>query len=70
MTDPEDTPQDTSQDTELDSESSPDEAAADVTEEPWVESASAEYQTRLREFDEVESAPVTSMPVESSQPDE
>ncbi|MGH4013949.1 MAG: hypothetical protein ACRDSL_08495 [Pseudonocardiaceae bacterium] len=63
MTDPEDTQQDAA----LDSESSTDEAAADVDEEQWVEAATADYQARLREFENVESTPVVSLPGDSSQ---
>ena len=69
MTDPEGTPQDA----ELDSESATDEAPADVNEEsdvgeePWEEAMTADYQERLREFDNVESTPVASLPGQSSQ---
>ena len=58
------------QDAELDSASSTDEATAEVNEEPWEEAATADYETRLREFDAVESTPVVSLPVQSSQLDE
>ncbi len=63
-------PEDTHQDAELDPESSTEEATADVNEKPSEEVATADYQTRLREFDNVESVPVVSLPVESSQLDE
>ena len=63
MTDPTDTPQGT----ELGSESSTDEETADINEEPWQEAATADYQTRLREFDSVESQPVVSLSEQSSQ---
>lgn len=35
--------------------------------EPSEEGVTADYQTRLREFDEVESVPVVSVPVQSSE---
>lgn len=63
-------PEGTQQDAELDPESSTDEATADGNEEPWEKGAAADYQTRLQEFDQVESVPVVSLPVESSQLDE
>ena len=64
MTDPADTPQDA----DPGSEPSPGEAAADVNEEEsWEEAASADYQERLQEFDNVESVPVVSLPGDPSQ---
>ncbi len=42
-----------------------DEAAPDFGE--GEEGVAADYETRLREFDEVESTPVVSVPVQSSQ---
>jgi hypothetical protein len=70
MTDPEDTPQDA----ELDRESSTDEASTDVNQKPedeatadvTEEGATADYQARLSEFDNVESP----VPVVGGSPDQ
>jgi hypothetical protein len=72
MTDPEDTPQDA----ELDPESSPDESSTDVNQEPedeatadvTEEGATADYQARLSDFDNVESpVPVVEVTPDHSQ---
>jgi hypothetical protein len=71
---------------ELDSESSTDEATTDVNETTDVdeessdsgydpeaateEGVAADYQERLREFDAVDTVPVASVPVRSSELDE
>jgi hypothetical protein len=55
-------------DVEPDVGSSTDETSGTVNEEPWEEAATADYQTRLDEFDNVESStPVVSLPVTSSE---
>jgi hypothetical protein len=73
-------PEDTAQDTELDPKPSIDEGTADVNQgtgeeedkapdyqEAAEELASADYQTRMKTFDEVDaSVPVVSLPVKSS----
>ncbi|HEY2762786.1 MAG TPA: hypothetical protein VGJ13_02015 [Pseudonocardiaceae bacterium] len=58
-------PEGTGQDTELDSTSSIIEGSANTLEKPAEGAATGDYQARLREFDNVESAPVTSLPEES-----
>lgn len=70
------------QDTERDPESPTDETTTDIEEtgeeeaktgieKAGEEGVAADYQTRIREFDEVESsAPVVSVPVQSSQLEE
>lgn len=63
-------PEGTQEDAELDPGSSTDEATPEIDEEEWKEAAAADYQTRLREFDNVESVPVVSLPVKSSQLEE
>lgn len=82
MTEPEATQQDTELNPESPTdettdvatdETSADEAAGDSDEtagfdaEAAQEGVTADYQERLREFDEVESVPVTSVPVPSSE---
>ncbi len=61
-------PEATQQDTELNPEAPevPDETAG-FNEEQAEEALAADYQTRLAEFDEVESVPVVSVPVPSSE---
>lgn len=64
-------PEDIQHDANVDPESSTDEATADANlEAAGEELAGADYQARLREFDKVESSPVVSLPVKSSQLDE
>lgn len=58
------------QDAEVDSASPTDEATAEINEVQWEEAATADYQARMRDFDEVESTPVVSLPVQKSQLDE
>jgi hypothetical protein len=61
------------QDAELDSASlstEADEATATIDEGEWQEAADADYQERMRDFDEVDSTPVVSLPVQSSQGDD
>lgn len=62
-------PENIAEDTQLDSESTTEEPTVDTDGEPWDEAASADYQERLRAFDEVESevvsAPTESQPSES-----
>jgi hypothetical protein len=61
----------THQDADLDTESSTDEAPAEINEDKAEALLSADYETRMREFDNVETAtPVVSLPVESSDLDE
>ena len=67
-------PEATQQDTELTPEAATDETAAGGNDEAAgfdaeaaQEGVTAEYQERLREFDEVESVPVVSVPVPSSE---
>lgn len=60
-------PEDTHQDAELDSEPSTEKDAADVDlVAAGEEGVAADYEERLREFDNVDSVPVVSVPVESS----
>jgi hypothetical protein len=63
-------PEGIQQDAELDPELSTAEATADVNEGLSDKGMTAGYQTRLHEFDNVESVPVVSLPVTSSQLDE
>lgn len=70
-------PESSQQDAELNPESPPDEMTAGVDdetagfdEEAAEEAVTADYQTRLSEFDNVESVPVDSVPVQSSELDE
>lgn len=73
-------PEATQQEADLNPESSTDEATADVNEESsesgfdpeaaTEEGVNADYQERLAEFDEVESTPVVSVPVPTSELDE
>jgi hypothetical protein len=62
MTDPEST----HQDAELDTESSTDEAPTKINEDQAEALLTADYETRLHEFDNVETTPVVSLPVTSS----
>ncbi|MGH3897323.1 MAG: hypothetical protein ACRDTA_03545 [Pseudonocardiaceae bacterium] len=59
-------PESTHQDAGLDTEPSTDEAPAGINEDQVEALATADYQTRLREFDNVETTPVVSLPTESS----
>ena len=62
------TPEATHQDAEASPESSTDEVnVQEAIQEAGEEAAAADYQTRMEQFDKVESTPVVSMPVESSQ---
>lgn len=63
-------PQDTQHDTELDTESPTPDASADDNRDLGEEGVTADYETRMREFDNVESTPVVSLPVESKDLDE
>jgi hypothetical protein len=64
-------PESAHQDDDLDTESSTDEAPAEINKEQAEALLSADYETRMREFDNVETAtPVVSLPVESSDRDE
>lgn len=65
MTDPEAT----QQNPEPDPDSSTDEAAANIAE-AGEEGVAADYETRLREFDDVDSVPIASVPVQSSELDQ
>ncbi|MGH3548557.1 MAG: hypothetical protein ACRDQU_10710 [Pseudonocardiaceae bacterium] len=58
-------PQATQHDTELDRGTSTSDAPADVDRDLGEEGVTAGYQARLREFDNVDSTPVVSLPVES-----
>ncbi|MDQ4011294.1 MAG: hypothetical protein M3228_11525 [Actinomycetota bacterium] len=67
-------PEATQQDTELNPEAATDETTADGDDETAgfdaeaaQEGVTAEYQERLQEFDQVESTPVVSVPVPSSE---
>lgn len=62
MTNPESTPQDA----ELDTGSSTEEASTEVNEEQAEALLTADYQTRLREFENVETTPVVSLPIKTS----
>lgn len=67
MTDPQDTQHDTDLDRESPTRDAPDDGDRDLGEE----GASADYETRMREFDNVDSStPVVSLPVESRDLDE
>ncbi len=57
-------PQGAQHDTELDRGASTSDAPADVDRD-LGEGVAADYQARLREFDNVDSTPVVSFPVES-----
>ncbi len=80
MTDPQATQQDTELNPESPTDETTDETSADevagVDEtagfdaEAAQEGVTADYQERLREFDEVESVPVVTVPVPSSELDE
>ncbi|MBV9011911.1 MAG: hypothetical protein JO115_05720 [Pseudonocardiales bacterium] len=59
-------PESTHEDAELDTGSSTDEAPTEVNEDQAEALLTADYQTRLREFEKVETTPVVSLPVESS----
>jgi hypothetical protein len=64
-------PESTHQDADLDTESSTNEAPAEINEDQAEALLTADYETRMREFDNVETAtPVVSLPVESSDLDE
>lgn len=64
-------PESTDQDADLDTESSTDETPAEINKEQAEALLTADYETRMREFDNVETAtPVVSVPVESSDLDE
>ena len=64
-------PQDTQHDTDLDRESPTSDAPDDGDRDLGEEGATADYETRMREFDNVDSStPVVSLPVESRDLDE
>ena len=84
MNNPEDTQQDTGTDLEpsaeeptaeanqepQDTDSATDEATSGINEEEWKAAAAAGYQERLSDFDEVDSTPVVSLPVQKSEGDD
>lgn len=62
--------QGTQKDTELDRGAPTPDAPADGDRDLGEEGVAADYETRMREFDNVESTPVVSLPVESHDLDE
>lgn len=58
-------PENTAEDNQLDSESGTEEPTVDTGGAPAEEAAAADYQERLREFDQVESEPIASASTES-----
>jgi hypothetical protein len=72
MTDPQDTQHDTDLDRESPTSDAPDDVAPDDGDRDLgEEGATADYETRMREFDNVDSStPVVSLPVESRDLDE
>ncbi|MGH4017332.1 MAG: hypothetical protein ACRDSL_26085 [Pseudonocardiaceae bacterium] len=58
-------PENTAEDTQHDSESRTEEPTVDTGGAPWEEAATAGYQERLSEFDQVESEPIASASTES-----
>lgn len=59
-------PEGTHQDTEFDTGPSTDEAPTEINKDQAEALLTADYQTRLREFDKVETTPIVSLPVKSS----
>lgn len=59
-------PEGTGQDTELDSTASIIEGSTNTLEKPEEGASTGDYQARMREFDNVDSAPVVSLSEESS----
>jgi hypothetical protein len=62
--------QNTQKDAELNREAPTPDTPADGNRDLGEEGATADYETRMREFDNVESTPVVSLPVETHDLDE
>jgi hypothetical protein len=58
-------PENIAEDTHLDSEPGTGEPTVDTGGAPWEEAATAGYEERLSEFDQVESEPIASASTES-----